>query len=435
MASPYELLDRKRRGERLGAAEIDAIVAGAVDGSWDDAQLAAFLMAVSIRGMDAAETGALTRAMLESGETWGLSEGLPLVGDKHSTGGVGDKLSLILAPVLASCGLPVAMLTGRGLGHTAGTTDKLEGIPGLTLDLSRDRMISTLERTGLAIGMATAEIAPADRRLYALRDLTGTVASVPLITASILSKKLAMGASGVVYDVKTGSGAFLESPDEARLLADSLVATSREMGARATALVTDMSQPLGDWVGHNAEVAEALECLEGGGPTELRDLTVELGSALADLLGVEIDAPRITEELDSGRGRERFFRWAEEQGASADWLARPELPLAPVEVRIEARSDGYLSRVDTRGLGLILASAGGGRRRSGDRIDHPVSLRYERRIGDEVAAGELFGRLYLRREDDDLVRRAQACFELSGGPCERPPLVAARISPETGAVS
>ena len=435
MASPYELLDRKRRGERLGAAEIDAIVAGAVDGTWDDAQLAAFLMAVSIRGMDAAETGALTRAMLESGETWGLSEALPLVGDKHSTGGVGDKLSLILAPVLASCGLPVAMLTGRGLGHTAGTTDKLEGIPGLTLDLSRDRMISTLERTGLAIGMATAEIAPADRRLYALRDLTGTVASVPLITASILSKKLAMGASGVVYDVKTGSGAFLESPAEARLLADSLVATSREMGARATALVTDMSQPLGDWVGHNAEVAEALECLEGGGPTELRDLTVELGSALADLLGVEADAPRIAEELDSGRGRERFFRWAEEQGASADWLARPELPLAPVEMRVEARSDGYLSRVDTRELGLILASAGGGWRRSGDRIDHPVSLRYERRIGEQLAAGDLFGRLYLRREDDDLVRRAEACFELSGEPCERPPLVAARISPETGAES
>jgi pyrimidine-nucleoside phosphorylase len=412
VTTPYEILDRKRRGEPLATAEIAAAVTGAVDGSWDDAQLGALLMAIAVRGLDRREAGDLTRAMLDSGESWRLADELPLVGDKHSTGGVGDKVSLVLAPALAACGLPVAMLTGRGLGHTGGTTDKLESIPGMRLDLTRRDMLDLLERTGVAIGTATERIAPADRRLYALRDRTGTVASLPLIAASILSKKLAMGATGVVYDVKTGSGAFLTDPSQARRLADLLVETSREMGARATALVTDMSQPLGDWVGHAAEVNEALDCLSGRGTPELRRLVVELGAALADLLGGDVDATRIETALDTGAARRTFLDWAAAQGAEAGWTADPRLPLAPVEVPLESPATGYLGAVDARSLGLALAAAGGGRRRAGDRIDHGVSLRCDHRIGDRIEAGEEIGRLFLRRADGALRRRVLDCFEI-----------------------
>lgn len=436
MISPYEVLDRKRRGEELGAEEIAALVDGAVDGSWEDAQLAAFLMAVAIRGLAPAETRQLTSAMLDSGERWSLSSEVPLLGDKHSTGGVGDKVSIVLAPVMAACGLPIAMLTGRGLGHTAGTADKLEGIPGLDLRLERRDMLARLEASGMAIGIATDRIAPADRKLYALRDVTGTVASNPLITASILSKKLALGAGGVVYDVKTGSGAFLEDPGDAGRLARMLVETSIDLGCPATALVTDMSQPLGRWVGHDAEILESLDCLEGAGAADLRRLVTELGVALAELLGVEVDSERIGRALDSGEAREIFLAWAVGQGAEPSWAAEPRLPLAPVETTLRADSSGTLLAVDTRRLGLLLAVAGGGRRNAGDAIDHGVSLRCDRRIGDAVVLGEELGRVYLRREDAELVRRLEDCFTVGGveerggaGEARRPVLIVERVPP------
>ncbi|MDH3255932.1 MAG: thymidine phosphorylase, partial [Acidobacteriota bacterium] len=259
--NPYRILDRQRVGSRLSTEDIRQVVRGSVDGSWSDAQLAAFLMASAVRGLDEVETRDLTLAMLESGTRWELKKDFPTVGDKHSTGGVGDKVSLILSPILAACDQPVIMLTGRGLGHTGGTADKLETIPGLNLGLDRERCVELLDRCGMAIGIATDEIAPADRKLYALRDHTGTVVSIPLITASILSKKLATGAAGVVFDVKCGNGAFLTASEEAEELARQLVHTAEALGTRASAVVTDMNQPLGHWAGHSAEISETLRCL------------------------------------------------------------------------------------------------------------------------------------------------------------------------------
>ena len=427
MRSPYQILDRKRRGERLNEDDVMSIVAGTTDGTWEDSQLAAFLMAAAIHGLDGAETRALTRAMLGSGDQWDLASAIDLVGDKHSTGGVGDKTSLIIAPLLATCGLPIAMLTGRGLGHTGGTADKLEGIPGLDLALSRRRVLALLDSHRMAIGMATQSIAPADRRLYALRDVTGTVASLPLITASILSKKLAMGASGVVYDVKVGSGAFLADLEEARELAGLLVATSEELGSKATALITDMSQPLGRWVGHHAEVSECLQCLAGEGPEDLGRLTEELAVDLAVLLDADIDRQRIRDTLDSGAARETFLQWAGAQGARASWLMEPVLPLAPMESVLHASASGRLQTVDTRSLGLTVAAAGGGRHRPGDAIDHAVALRYDRRIGETVRAGEELGRVYSQREDEELIRRLESCFVIGEPDGAVPPLVVDRV--------
>ncbi|HEY0782591.1 MAG TPA: thymidine phosphorylase, partial [Thermoanaerobaculia bacterium] len=270
---PYLILERKRAGLRLTAEEISEVVSGATDGTWSDAQLAAFLMAAAIRGLDTFETRELTLRMLDSGARWDLRREFQQLTDKHSTGGVGDKVSIALAPLLAACDVPMAMLTGRGLGHTGGTADKLETIPGLDLRLDRRRCLDLLAACGVASGIATDRIAPADRRLYALRDATATVDPLPLIIASILSKKLALGPAAIVFDVKTGSGAFLPEPAVARELASRLVATARELGTAAAALVTDMSQPLGRWAGHAVEVREALALLEGDGPADLLEVT------------------------------------------------------------------------------------------------------------------------------------------------------------------
>lgn len=308
MSTPYELLDRKRLGHPWSPAEIEEAVVGAVRGDWSDAQLGAFLMAAATRGLDESETAALTGAMLDSGDRWDLARDVPHLGDKHSTGGVGDKVSLVLGPLLAACGQPVVMLTGRGLGHTGGTADKLETIPGLDLALDRRRALRALERTELAIGLATEAIAPADRRLYALRDATGTVAIPSLIVASILSKKLACGAAALVFDVKAGDGAFLPELAEAEALARRLIEVCGRFDRPAAALITDMDQPLGRWAGHGVEVAEALDCLAGEGPDDLRRLTLDLGELLCRTAGSGVTRDRLEAALADGRARERFER-------------------------------------------------------------------------------------------------------------------------------
>jgi pyrimidine-nucleoside phosphorylase len=425
MSTPYRILERKRAGLPLTAEEVGELVRGAADGSWSDAQLAAFLMAAAIRGLDPAETDALTRGMLESGDCWNLAAEVPGLADKHSTGGVGDKVSLVLAPLLASCGVPVMMLTGRGLGHTAGTADKLECIPGMEQELDRARCLDLLERCGMALGVATTAVAPADRRLYALRDQTATIESIPLITASILSKKLAAGAAAVVFDVKVGSGAFLPDPDQARELARGLVATSVALGTPARALVTDMSQPLGVWAGHAAEVAEALRCLEGEGPADLAEVTLALAVEMAELVGRPLPRRQLERALAGGQAREVFLRWAELQGGDPAWLRAPRFELAPVEVPVRARRSGVLARVDTRQLGMLLGEAGGGRLRAGAAIDHGVSLANHVRLGDRVAAGDELARLHLRREDGAAERFA-ACYEIADEGAA-PPLILDRI--------
>jgi thymidine phosphorylase len=426
MILPYRILERKRAGMRLSEREIRAVARGAADGSWSEGQLAAFLMAAAIRGLDPEETRALTLAMLESGERWELSREVPRLCDKHSTGGVGDKVSLVIAPLLASCGLPVAMLAGRGLGHTAGTIDKLESIPGVELQLDRRRCLDLVARCGMAIGSATADIAPADRRLYAIRDATATVDSIPLITASILSKKLAAGAAAVVLDVKTGNGAFLPDLPRSTELARGLVETARALGTPASALVTDMSQPLGRWSGHAAEVRESLEALAGEGPEDLVEVTLALAEEVSRLVGQPLTRAAMEDALASGRARERFLEWAELQGAVPPWLRNPVLPLAPVECPLRARRAGVLAAVDVRQLGLLLVEAGGGRMRPGDAVDFGVSLETKVRLGDEVGEGGELARVYLRRDDDRLVELFEGCYTVAERG-EAPPLIPARV--------
>jgi pyrimidine-nucleoside phosphorylase len=383
-------------------------------------------MGVAIHGLDVERTTALTRAMLESGERWELSREFPFLADKHSTGGVGDTVSIVLAPMVAACGVPIAMLTGRGLGHTAGTADKLEAIPGLRQDLDRGDAVRLLSATGIAIGVATAAIAPADRRLYALRDRTATIDSLPLIVASILSKKLAMGAAAIAFDVKTGDAAFLPEHGAARDLALRLVEIARGLDVRASALLTDMDQPLGDWAGHAAEVLEALDCLENVGPGETVELAVALGVELGVLLGVDLGERALREALASGRAREAFVRWAVAQGADAAWFERPRLDLAPVERLAVAPRAGHVRRVATRRLGELLGEAGGARRTLGGELDRGIALRYLTRVGKRVEAGEELARLYLRQDDPALVERFAACFEI-GEPPEPRPLILERI--------
>jgi pyrimidine-nucleoside phosphorylase len=427
MTLPYRILERKRAGMRLTEEEIRSVARGAADGSWSEGQLAAFLMAAAIRGLDPEETRALTLAMLESGERWDLAREVPRLCDKHSTGGVGDKVSLILGPLLASCGLPIAMLTGRGLGHTAGTMDKLESIPGMDLALDRARCLDLLDRCGLALGGATAAIAPADRRLYALRDTTATVDSLPLITASILSKKLALGAGAVVFDVKTGNGAFLPEMDRSLELARGLMEISRALGTPASCLVTDMSQPLGRWAGHAAEVLETLQCLAGEGPEDLMAVTFALAGEVSRLVGQPLERREMEAAVSSGRARERFEQWAALQGADPDWLRKPRFDLAPVERPLLARRPGRLAAVDVRQLGLLLVEAGGGRTRPGDAVDHGISLETRVRLGQEVQQGEELARVYLRQEDDGLAAAFEACYTVAEDG-EAPPLIAARIA-------
>jgi pyrimidine-nucleoside phosphorylase len=423
----YPILARKRFGGALSADEIRAVVAGATNGSWSDAQLAAFLMATAIQGLNEEETRELTTAMLESGEQWDLSSEFPGLVDKHSTGGVGDKVSLILAPLLAACNVPVVMLTGRALGHTAGTADKLDALPGLDQQLDRVRSLAMLDKTRMAIGVATADIAPADRHLYRLRDQTATVESLPLITGSILSKKLASGAEALVFDVKTGNGAFMSRPEQAKELAEMLVGVTTSMGRVATALITDMSQPLGNWVGHLSEIRETLECLEGEGPENLMEVTYVLALELLAVTGSELSRADLEAAISSGRAREAFVGWAEAQGVEPMWLTAPDLALAPHEFVIESARAGRLSFVDTRQLGMLMVEAGAGRSRAEDDIDYRVSLCYQTRLGSEIGRGQELARLYLRQPDKELQSRFAACFQI-GDLGETPPLVVDRVS-------
>ncbi|HEX2164442.1 MAG TPA: thymidine phosphorylase, partial [Thermoanaerobaculia bacterium] len=378
--TPFRVLDRLREGRPPRPDEVRAAVAGAADGSWSDAQLGAFLMAVAIHGLDAAAVRELTLAMLDSGERWDLAADLPTLTDKHSTGGVADTVSLVLGPLLAACDVPVVMVTGRGLGHTMGTTDKLEAIPGLTLEHERPAVARLLARHRLAILTSTPALAPADRRLYALRDQTATIRSIPLITGSILSKKLATGAAGLVFDVKTGNGAFLTDPAQARRLSEKLVETCRGLGRAASALLTDMSQPLGEWAGHTAELLATFDALEGRGEPDLMAVTSALAVEMAALVGRPVGEAELEDAIASGRAREVFVRWAEAQGGDPRWLASPRFELAPVETAIEAPRAGVLARVDTRQLGLLLAEAGGGRL-GPEPIDFGVALRTRARLG------------------------------------------------------
>ena len=402
--NPAVIIATKRDGRELSREEIAAFVAGYTRGTIPEYQMSALAMAVYLRGMTADETAALTDAMLQSGRwlVWPRRE-RPVV-DKHSTGGIGDKTSLVLAPLLAACGLAVPMISGRGLGATGGTLDKLESIPGFRTDLSLAEIQQTVERVGCVITGASAEIAPADRKLYALRDVTATVPSIPLITASIMSKKLAESLDALVLDVKFGSGAFMKTLEGARALARSLVETGRRMGVRTTALITDMNQPLGSMAGNVVEVHEAIACLRGAGPADLWELTRELAAEVVGAGASTHHSPLTTHSLlddaiRSGRALAKFREMVAAQGGDLD-----RLPAMPAGAEVLAPRGGFVTAIDTEALGLAIIELGGGRKVMSDKVDHGVGLEMLVRLGDAIEPGQPLVRVFGSRVQFEQVR-------------------------------
>jgi pyrimidine-nucleoside phosphorylase len=390
---PASLIAAKRDSHELSDEQIACFIQGFAAGDIPDYQMSAMAMAIFLNGMTPREVATLTSEMLHSGTrlTW-PDDGIARV-DKHSTGGIGDKTSLILAPLLAVCGLQIPMLSGRGLGATGGTLDKLESIPGFRTNLTLDEITQLTQSVGCVITGASAELAPADRKLYALRDVTATVPSIPLITGSIMSKKLAEGLNALVLDVKFGSGAFMKTRELATELAYSLVDTGNRMGVRTTALLTDMNQPLGRLCGNAVEVLESISVLKGGGPDDVRQLTLELCAEL--LVSARIDddpesaRQRCAKLLDSGAAYERWGRMVRAQGGNPD----AELKVAPAS-ELVAEETGVVSSIDTEALGLAIITLGGGRRKMGDAIDHSVGLEMLARIGDRVSRGTPLVRIF-----------------------------------------
>ena len=401
MSDPREVLATKRDGRALDARQIEQFLAGYVAGEIDDYHASALLMAIFIHGMEDGELATWTRAMLHSGKVLAFPEiDAPKV-DKHSTGGVGDKVSIPLAPAVAVLGAAVPMISGRGLGHTGGTLDKLEAIPGFRTDLDEAALRAGLAANFVAFGAQTADIAPADRKLYALRDVTGLVESIPLVTSSILSKKLAEGLDALVLDVKFGSGAFFPSPERGAELARAMIRIAGELGVRACAWPTSMEQPLGAAVGHTLEIDECLDVLEGRGPADTVRLVELFGGEMLFLTGLassaEAGAARIAEVLADGRALERFARVIEAQGGDPRIVEdRSLLPRAPDVAEIVAERDGVLRFVDCRAVGLAVGDLGGGRRALGDVLDPGVGFVWRRKTGDAVRANDVLAEVHHR---------------------------------------
>ncbi|HTZ50877.1 MAG TPA: thymidine phosphorylase [Spirochaetia bacterium] len=388
-----DLIVRKRDGGQLAPEEIDFLVRGFTSGEIPDYQFASLLMAIVLKGMTPEETARLTRAMIESGEVLDLA-GVPgpLV-DKHSTGGVGDKVSLVLAPLAAACGLRVPMMSGRSLGHTGGTLDKLESIPGYRTDLSPKRFREALEKVGFAMIGQSESVVPADRRMYALRDVTGTVESIPLITASIMSKKFAEGAQALLMDVKTGSGAFMKDRDRARALAQSLVSTGAGLGRRVAAMITDMDRPLGRAVGNFLEVRECIDCMNGAGPAEEVDLIVQQASRmlwLGGLAGTPSEGEKLARQrLQDGSAWKVFLANVEFQGGSTDVLLHPEKgPTASVKKAVVSPADGFVGGIDAYATGIASVLIGVGRSRKEDRVLPSAGILVSRAVGEAVRRGD-----------------------------------------------
>ncbi len=434
------LSERKRRGEELSAEELRWVVEAYTDGEIDDAPMAAWLMAVCCAGMTDEETWALTDAMARSGELLDLSGlGRPTA-DKHSPGGVGDKVTLVAEPIAAACGACVAKMSGRGLGHTGGTIDKLEAVPGLTTDLPVGRFMAQAREVGLVVAAQSASLAPADGKMYALRDATGTVDSRALIASSIMSKKIAAGADAIVLDVTVGSGAFMRDLDEARALARLMVDLGRRAGRRVGAVLTDMSRPLGRAVGNAVEVTEAADVLRGGGPDDVREVSLTIAAWLLVAAGIagdfELGLTQAREAVASGRAFGKFVEMIEAQGGDAAALDEPLLGHRPRQVGAWAVEDaGIVTRIEARGVGYAALAAGAGRRRKGDDVDPAAGVRLLRREGAEVRRGEAVAEVMARSAD----RLAEALGELgraiviSDRAPEPRPLVIETIPPEGGA--
>ena len=399
-----DLIVRKRAGKVLSTAEIDWLVQSYTRGEVPDYQMSAFLMAVVFRGMRRKEIVALTLSMLNSGKTLRVREQITPVADKHSTGGVGDKVTLAVAPLVAACGLPVAKMSGRGLGHTGGTVDKLESISGLQTELSRSTFLKVLRRHGLALSAQSRELAPADGKMYALRDVTGTVESIPLIAASIMSKKLAVGPSHLLLDVKVGSGAFMKTEAEARRLAETMVRIGEDAGVRTEAILSSMEQPLGRAVGNALEVAEAVDILSGRGPADVTEICLHETATLLALAGLvrheKEGHARAQRAVADGSGLAKLAEVVAAQGGDAAQVEDTgKLPGAPVRVVVPAPRTGYIAAIQAERVGMASAQLGAGRLRKGDPIDYAVGLVLLAKVGDHLRAGEPLVEVHARSDE------------------------------------
>jgi pyrimidine-nucleoside phosphorylase len=426
-----DLIEAKREGRAHSRDELEALVLGYVRGDVPDYQVAAWLMAVCWRGMQPEELASLTEVMAASGEQLDLSSiGRP-VADKHSTGGVGDKTSLVVIPLVAACGVPVGKMSGRGLGFSGGTIDKLEAFPGIRLDLSADDFVRQLGACGIVITGQSADLAPADGKLYALRDVTGTVPSLPLIASSVMSKKLAAGAQTIMLDVKTGSGAFMRDRTQARALAEAMVAIGTAAGRTMAAVVSDMSQPLGRAVGNALEVREALDTLAGQGPPEFSGFAIELASTLVALAtNHQQGRPQVESVLASGAARDTFRQMVNAQGGDTSAFDDPErLPSARLHEPLLAAQDGYVARLDALTIAHAANLLGAGRERKGDAIDLGVGILLHARVGDPVEHGQPL--LTIHANDAGRLDRArrlvQTGVQLSPTPVDAPPLILERV--------
>ncbi len=429
-----EIIEKKRDGKSLSAEEIRFFVHGYTEGVIPDYQASALLMAIMLRGMSDAEIRELTLAMAHSGEMLNLKDAAPFVVDKHSTGGVGDKVTLVIAPAVAACGLPVGKMSGRGLGFSGGTLDKLESIPGFHCDLSVAEFKQQLREIGLVLAGQSANLAPADGKLYALRDVTGTVPSLPLIVGSVMSKKIAAGADAIVLDVKTGSGAFMKTVGEAEQLAESMVRIGNEVGRKVVAVLSDMNQPLGWAVGNSLEVREAIDTLHGAGPQDFREHCLVVGGEMLALGGVARDALHgrdlVAEAIDSGAAWQKLRQMVIAQGGDVRYLDEPQrFPIARIVHPVSAPRSGYLARVQTDEIGMVVVGLGGGRMQKGDPVDHAVGLMLHFKVGEWISAGEPLFTVYASDEARcaEAEARVMAALTFSETPVEPLPLFYKRV--------
>lgn len=432
-----DVIVAKREGKEHSREEIDFLVKGVMDKSIEDYQLAAWLMAVCWRGMTMDETAHLTDAMARSGELIDLSAIGGMVGDKHSTGGVGDKTTLVFVPLLAAAGIPMAKLSGRGLGHTGGTIDKLEAIPGFRTELSIDQFVEQVKNIGQAIGGQTADLAPVDGKMYALRDVTGTVESIPLIAASVVSKKIAAGANLIILDVKCGSGAFMQTQEHAVELARTMVEVGKRLKRPVIAVVTDMEQPLGNAVGHTVEVIEAIETLSGRGPDDLRELCLSLGSVALTIAGKfpnEAAARNHLEKLlTNGEALEKFRELIKAQGGDPNVLENYKLmPQAKMQVEFKAPGTGkkWVQHLNGRLVAEACKLMGAGRAKKGDPINMAVGVVLHAKVGSTVNGGDSVATIYADSEKhvEDARKKLEQAFVFSDKPVEIPPVIKARVS-------
>lgn len=431
-----DIIIKKRDGDRLGEDEIKWLIDNYVNGNIPDYQMAAWAMAVVLRGMDAEETTALTLAMAESGETLDLHEIAPVTADKHSTGGVGDKTTLVLGPMCAAAGIPIAKMSGRGLGFSGGTLDKLEAIPGMRIDLTKDAFRNAVAEVGLVVAGQTADLAPADRLLYALRDVTGTIDSIPLIAASVMSKKLAAGADCIVLDVKAGQGAFMKTTEDARLLAHTMVDIGVAAGRRMAAAITSMEQPLGHAIGNALEVREAIATLQGHGPTDVAELCCVLGAELAYMAGKAASPSAgyalMVDVLASGAAWQKFQQFVVNQGGDPRALVDLTLlPYAPAIETMYSDQAGYIAAINTPELGQIVNRLGGGRQRKEDTIDARVGIVLETKVGDTIDIGQPLLSIHAATTADIARIRDEvsATIDISTSPQAAPPLIFDIIRP------